>query len=112
MVDESYCWDVGKRLKGKKLKKQTQNQATKQLLPEKETQNNKTHHFHWIRYLSTCLSSSMGTALPTSIELCIKDIGKEKEILTASFKSFSFNKVQTGFILIFLKAFMMLIMFV
>lgn len=54
----------------------------------------------------------MGTALPTSIELCIKDIGKEKEILTASFKSFSFNKVQTGFILIFLKAFMMLIMFV
>lgn len=44
----------------------------------------------------------MGTLLPKSIELFIKNIGKEKEILlTASFKLFPFNKVQIGLIFIF-----------
>lgn len=49
----------------------------------------------------------MGTGLLKSTELFIKDIGKEKEILlTASFKLFSFKKVQIGLIFILLKAFM------
>ena len=49
----------------------------------------------------------MGTALPKSIELFIKDIGKEKELLmTTGFKFFSFNKVQSGLIFIFMKVFM------
>lgn len=49
----------------------------------------------------------MEASLPKSIELFIKDIGREKEILlTQSFKLFSFSEVQIELFFIFLKTFM------
>lgn len=54
-----------------------------------------------------CLGSRMGTTLPKSIELFIKDIVREKEILlTKSFKLFSFNEVKIELFFIFLKTLM------